>query len=223
MDDGVQIDMSSGDRPLRADAERNRLRIIEAARSVFAERGLDAPLDAIAERAGVGQATLYRRFPRREDLVVACFSPKLAEYADAVEEALHAPDAWEGFSAFVERICGMQAADMGVQDVLTTTFPTAREVEAQRVYAYERLTELIRRAQAQGGLRADFVPEDVVLLLMANAGLVRAMRGAAPNAWRRFVGLVLDGLRSDCARPLPPPPTPAQTYRTMLGIDRRRG
>lgn len=219
--DDTQPTTTRADRSLRADAERNRQRIVEAARLVFAERGLGAPLDAIAERAGVGQATLYRRFPRREDLVVACFAPKLAEYADAVEEALLAPDAWAGFCAFVERICGMQAADPGVQDVLTTTFPTAREVEAQRAHAFERLTELILRAQAQGSLRADFVPEDVVLLLLANAGVVRVMRAAAPDAWRRFVGLMLDGLRAERGRPLPPPPTPAQTYRAMLGIGHR--
>jgi len=221
MDDDTQTNAPRADRSLRVDAERNRQRIIEAARAVFAERGLDAPLDAIAEQAGVGPATLYRRFPRREDLVVACFAPKLAEYADAVEEALRAPDAWAGFCAFLERICGMQAADQGVQDVLTTTFPTAPEVEAQRVHAFERLTELIRRAQVQGSLRADFVPEDVVLLLLANAGVVRVMRATAPDAWRRFVGLMLDGLRADCARPLPSPPTPAQTYRAMLRIARR--
>ena len=221
MDDDAQPTTTREDRSLRADAERNRQRIVEAARAVFAERGLDAPLEAIAQRAGVGPATLYRRFPRREDLVVACFAPKLAEYADAVEEALREPDAWAGFCAYVERICGMQAADLGVQDVLTKTFPTARAVEEQRAHAFERLTELIRRAQAQGDLRADFVPEDVVLLLLANAGVVRATRAAAPGAWRRFVGLMLDGLRADCARPLPAPPTPAQTYRAMLRIGRR--
>src|SRR5215204_53121 len=141
MDDDTQTNAPRADRSLRVDAERNRQRIIEAARAVFAERGLDAPLDAIAEQAGVGPATLYRRFPRREDLVVACFAPKLAEYADAVEEALRAPDAWTGFCAYVERICGMQAVDQGVQDVLTTTFPTDRAVEAERAHAFERLTE----------------------------------------------------------------------------------
>src|SRR5918994_1690408 len=173
-------------RALRADAERNRERILAAAREVFAERGLDAPLEAIAQRAGVGQATLYRRFPRREDLIVACFAPKLAEHAAAVEEALAAPDAWTGFCGFLEHVCAMQAADQGVQDVLTTTFPTDRAVEEQRAHAFAQLTELIRRAQDQGGLRADFVSEDVVLLLLANAGVVRAMRTAAPEAWRRF-------------------------------------
>jgi AcrR family transcriptional regulator len=218
--DDTQANVPGSDRSLRADAKRNRQRIVEAARSVFAECGLDASFEAIAQRAGVGQATLYRRFPRREDLIVACFAPKLAEYAAAVEEALATPDAWTGFCAFVEHVCAMQAADQGVQDVLTTTFPTACAVEAQRAHAFQQLTELIQRAQAQGGLRADFVPEDVVLLLMANAGIVRAMRDAAPDAWRRFVGLMLDGLRADRAHPLPAPPTPAQTNRAMLRVSR---
>jgi AcrR family transcriptional regulator len=207
-------------RVLRADAERNRERILAAAREVFAERGLGAPLEAIAQRAGVGQATLYRRFPRREDLIAACFAPKLAEYAAALEDALATPDAWTGFCGFLEHVCAMQAADQGVQDVLTTTFPTDRAVEAERAHAFERLTELIQRAHAQGMLRADFVPEDVVLLLMANAGVVQAMRHAAPDAWRRFVGLMLDALRADRAHSLPPPPTPAQTYRAMLRVSR---
>jgi AcrR family transcriptional regulator len=223
MDDDTHSNRPHGDRSLRADAERNRERILAAARAVFAERGLDAPFDLIAQRAGVGQATLYRRFPRREDLIAACFAPKLAEYAAALEDALAAPDAWTGFCGFLEHVCAMQAADQGVQDVLTTTFPTAREVEAQRAHAFERLTALIRRAQSQGGLRADFVPEDVVLLLLANAGVVRAMRHAAPDAWRRFVGLMLDALRADRAHPLPPPPTPAQTYRAMLSVAHRSG
>src|SRR5215204_2921419 len=117
MENDVQSDTPSEDRSLRADAERNRQRIIEAARQIFAERGLDAPLDAIAQRAGVGQATLYRRFPRREDLIAACFAPKLAEYATALEDALAASDAWTGFCGFLEHVCAMQAADQGVQEV----------------------------------------------------------------------------------------------------------
>src|SRR5829696_6933448 len=94
---------------LRADAERNRRRIVAAAQAVFAESGLDAPLEAIAQRAGVGIATLYRRFPTREDLVAASFAPKMAEYTAAIEEALQAADAWEGLCGFAARACAMQA------------------------------------------------------------------------------------------------------------------
>ena len=98
---------NNDERDLRADAERNRQRIIEAARAVFAEAGLDVPLEAIAQRAGVGIATLYRRFPTRDDLVAASFAPRMAEYIAAVDEALRAADTWAGLRDFVERVCGM--------------------------------------------------------------------------------------------------------------------
>ena len=210
---------------LRADAERNRRRIVEAAAAVFGEQGLDAPLEEVARRASVGIATLYRRYPTREALVVACFKSRLDEYGAALDEALAAPDAWMGFCAFVERACGMQAADRGTQDLLTTSFPTAREVEAQRAREYQRFAELIRRAQREGSLRPDFVTEDFVLLLMANAGVVRATRDAAPDAWRRFAGLMIDAFRAEGRerdRPLPPPPSPAQTFRAMRRLQRPR-
>jgi AcrR family transcriptional regulator len=203
---------------LRADAERNRRRIVDAAKAVFGEQGLDAPLDEVARRAGVGIATLYRRYPTREALVVTCFKERLDEYSAALDAALAAPDAWTGFCAFVERACEMQAADRAAQDLLTTTFPTAREVEAQRARGYEQFAELVGRAQREGALRSDFVTEDFVLLLMANAGVVRATRVEAPEAWRRFVGLMIDAFRaegSDRDRPLTPPPSPAQTFRAM--------
>src|SRR3954451_13334197 len=100
---------------LRADAERNRRRIVDAAAAVFGERGLDAPLEEVARRAGVGIATLYRRYSTREALVVACFKARLDEYGAALDEALAASDAWTGFCGFVGRACAMQAADRGTQ------------------------------------------------------------------------------------------------------------
>jgi AcrR family transcriptional regulator len=205
-------------RPLRVDAARNRGRIVEAAKAAFAEHGLDVPLEDVAERAGVGIATLYRRFPAREDLIAACFERRLADYAHAAEEALEAPDGWTGFCAYVERTCAMQAADRGLKDVLTRTFPNARALEQNRARGFELLLRLIERAKADGGLRADFVPEDHVLLLMGNAGVVQGAGEAAPDAWRRYLGLMLDGLRSECATPLPPPPSPRQMLRAMLRL-----
>jgi AcrR family transcriptional regulator len=213
-------DPSEPMRPLRIDAERNRGRIVEAAQAAFAEQGLDVPLEAVAERAGVGIATLYRRFPGRDDLIAACFEHRLAEYARLADEALEAPDAWSGFAGYVERICAMQSADRGLKDVLTRTFPNAGALEAHRRRGYDLLVRVIERAQAQGSLRRDLVPEDVVLVLMANAGVVQGTGAAAPEAWRRFVGLMLDGLRSDGARPIPPPPSPRQMMRAMRRIAR---
>ena len=207
-------------RPLRVDAERNRGRIVEAAQAAFAEHGLDVPLEAVAGHAGVGIATLYRRFPTRDDLIAACFERRLGEYARAAEEALDAPDGWTGFCAYVSRICAMQAADRGLKDVLTRTFPNATALEAQRTLGYERSVLVLDRAKAEGTLRADVVPEDLVLLLMANAGVVEGAGEAAPDAWRRFVALMLDGFRAEGAGPLPPPPKPRQVLRAMRRLSR---
>jgi AcrR family transcriptional regulator len=201
--------------PLRVDAARNRECLVEAARAVFAEQGLDAPLEEIAHRAGVGIATLYRRFPTREDLIAASFERTMAAYADAVDEALQAESAWTGFRGYVERVCAMQAADRGLRDVLTLTFPGARAFEAQRLRAYEGFTELVRRAQAEGSLRKDFVPEDLMIMLLANAGVVQGTGEAAPTAWKRFVALMLEAMRAERAHTLPTPPTPAQLHRAL--------
>src|ERR1700738_3794268 len=114
-------------RTLRADAERNRSRLVEAAHAVFAESGLSAPLEDIAERAGVGIATLYRRFPTRDDLIAATYEAKLAAFAEAVEEALKASDAWSGFTACMERMCAMQAENRGFAKVITMMLPLSAE------------------------------------------------------------------------------------------------
>src|SRR5215213_7849415 len=137
-------------RALRADAERNRERILAAARDVFAERGLDAPLEAIAQRSGVGQATLYRRFPTRQDLLAAAFGPKLAAYTEATERALKDPDPWRGFCDYLTTITSMQQGDRGFRDILTQAFPDARELRAQQDRVYHGAAELIERAKATG-------------------------------------------------------------------------
>jgi AcrR family transcriptional regulator len=203
---------------LRADARRNRQRILAAARSVFAEQGLAAPLEDIAGRAGVGIATLYRRFPTREELIVASFEREMDAYVDAADEALRAPDAWSGFRGYLERVCAMQAGDRGLQSLLTMSFPTAEAFEQQRTRAYQGFVEVIRRAKAEGTLRQDFVPEDLPLLMLANAGVVQGTREDAPDAWRRLVALFIDGCRTERSVPLPPPPTPDAMYRVLLRL-----
>ena len=138
-------------RGLRSDAERNRAKILDAACEAFTEGGLDVSMEQVARRAGVGIATLYRRFPSRPDLIAAAFEAKMLAYADAVAEALAEPDPWVGFCLHLERVCAMQAADQGFTDVLTMTFPTAPGFESERVRAYEGCVELIARAKAAGG------------------------------------------------------------------------
>jgi AcrR family transcriptional regulator len=204
---------------LRVDAERNRQRLLDAARVAFAEEGLDVPLEAIARRADVGVATLYRRFPTRDDLLAAVFEERLIRFAALAAEARRAPDAWTGFRRYVERACAMQAADRALRELLVGTLPGGQRFQALREQANRDLTDVIRRAQADGTLRAELVAEDVLLLLMANAGVVRATRDGAPRGWRRFVALMLDACRAEGAHSLPAPPRADQLARAMRRLN----
>lgn len=200
---------------LRADAARNRAAIIEAAREVFAEQGVDASLDEIARRAGTGNATLYRRFPTRGDLVAAVFAEAMAEHVRAVEAGLACDDPWLGFSSYIEVIGRMQARDRGIADLVTMDLSPAPEIEELRSRAFTGLVGLVDRAHAAGVLRADFTTEDVVLLIMANAGLVERAHGIAEKASARLVHLLLDGLRATSATDGPPSPSPRGTAAAM--------
>lgn len=205
-------------RGLRVDAERNRARLVEAAREVFAEQGMAASLNEVARRAGVGVATLFRRFPTRDELVTAVFEDKMAAYEEAAAEALADPDPWRGFCGYVERLCEMQAQDRGFADVLAATFPLAKGLQAVRDRAAVALGELIDRAQQAGKLRGDFVHQDVPLVLMANAGVLAGTRDAAPEAWRRLLAYLLQAFAAPAAQPLPGPPTGQQMYRALLRL-----
>jgi AcrR family transcriptional regulator len=200
---------------LRVDAERNRQRLIVAAQRMFAERGLVVPIEDIARHAGVGVATLYRRFPTRGDLIAGAFEAKMAALVGAGARALAHPDAWAGFCGYIEQVCAMQADDRGFASVLCMSIPTDRQFEAERNRAYENFLELVRRAQAAGRLREDFVPEDLVILLMANAGVVAGTADAAPDAWRRFAAYMIQAFGACDAAPLPAPPTPAAMHRAL--------
>lgn len=214
---------AQAERRLRADAARNRAAIVAVARDVFAEYGLEAPLEAIAARAGVGIATLYRRFPTREKLVAAALVEKVAEYAEAARQALAALDPWDGFAGFVERICELQAGDRGLSDLLSMTLSADEQVEELRRTANDLLITVIDRAKAAGTLREDFVGEDLVLLLIATAAVMHVTRADAPEAWRRFVALALDSFSSRGSPALPDPPSTAQMTRAMIRLARERG
>ncbi|GAA1663919.1 TetR/AcrR family transcriptional regulator [Nonomuraea maheshkhaliensis] len=207
---------------LRADAERNRVRILAAARRLFAGQGLGVSMACVAREAGVGKATLSRRFASREELINAVFADRMDAYAAATARALADPDPWRGFTGFIETVCAMQAADRGFADVLARSFPSAKTLEARRAEAYEGFLTIIARAQAGGHLRDDFTAEDLVILLMANAGVVAATAEAAPDAWRRLVGQMLRAYATPGTPlpPLAPPPTGTAVYRAMLRISR---
>jgi AcrR family transcriptional regulator len=176
----------------------------------------------VAREAGVGKATLSRRFATREELVTAVFADRMDAYASAVTEALADPDPWHGFIGYIHAVCAMQGADRGFADVLTMTFPAAKALEARRAEAYNGLLELIARAKRSGHLREDYVSEDLVILLMANARVIAAAGDAAPDTWRRLVGHMLRSYAAPGAPipSLPEAPRPTALYRAMVRLSR---
>jgi hypothetical protein len=114
----------------------------------------------------------------------------------------------------------MQAGDRGFTTGLTITFPTAKQFEADRDRAFADFRTLVERAKAAGKLPADFVAEDMSIFLMANAGVLAATADAAPNAWRRLVGYLLQACAAPAVQPLPDPPAPRQMYKAMLRTTR---
>jgi len=194
---------------LRADARHNRERILEAAREAFSTRGLDVPMAVIARRAGVGVATLYRRFPTRESLIGEVFIEQFTECASVVDAALADPDPWRGFRTVVEKLCAAQMASRGFAAAFLAAFPDAIDFERQRIRTERGFAALTRRAQEAGRLRADFHPSDLALVLMANNGITAESPEAAAAASRRLVAYLLQAFRADRAAPAGPLPPPA--------------
>ncbi|MGW6273938.1 TetR/AcrR family transcriptional regulator [Streptomyces sp. NPDC055060] len=190
---------------MRADAQRNRQRILDAAQEAFTRYGVDVPMSTIARKAQVGVATLYRRFPTRDDLVREVFADQLSSCTAALDEALKDPDPWHGFCHVIEKICALQAAERGFTAAFLDAFPgEAADHSRRRLQGERGFAELVRRAQATGELRADFHPSDLTLLLLANGALAATPEPEAAS--RRLVGLLLDALRPTATRePLPPP------------------
>lgn len=192
---------------LRADARRNLDRILVAARAVFAEHGIDAPMATVARRAGVGVATLYRRFPTRDALVRAAFAQQMETCVRALTEALADPDPWRGFQRLFETICELQRQEQGFPAAFVAAFPdsTAEHTQA-RERAERDLMTLVRRAQAAGALRADFHPSDLAVAVLSHCGLVTALPHDAA-ASRRLVAYLLQSFRAEAAHGALPPPS----------------
>jgi AcrR family transcriptional regulator len=201
---------------------RNRDALLAAAREVFAAQGLDAPLEHIARRAGLGIATLYRHFPSRHDLIDAILAESVRRHALIAEEALAMDDPWDGLVHFLDGTCRLEATDRSLNDMMSMRIPAAEQADQAKSELYGLAIRIMRRAQDSGQLRSDVTPQDLPLLTWANARIQAATAGIAPDAWRRHLGLLLDGFRASAAHPLPEPPmTHEQVYRAMLGLGDR--
>lgn len=197
--------MPSVTRPLRKDAERNRQRILEVAREVFAERGLSASLDDIAHGARVGIGTVYRRFPDKEALIDALFEERVEAFAAVAQQAADREDAWEGFVWFMAEAGRMQAADRGLKELLLSTSRGRARVTGVRDRIAPIVGTVVARAQAAGALRNDLAAQDIPLLNLMLGTVADAARETSPELWTRYLRIVLDGLR---AAPAPPTALP---------------
>jgi AcrR family transcriptional regulator len=186
------------ERPLRADAERNRQRILDAARELFAERGLGVTLNDIAHHAGVGVGTVYRRFPDKKQLIDSLFEQRLEDLVGLMNAAIADPDPWQGLSRFLEGALELQAADRGLRELITGMPDGLERISKLRGRLLPLGTELVRRAQATGQLRADIEPQDVPVIQLMLATIIDAARDVQPELWRRFLAITLRGL---AARP----------------------
>lgn len=207
----MTIDAGEATAPRRRDARRNRRLLVEAGHEVFTEQGLQAPLDVIARRAGVGNATLYRHFPTRAALVDAVFRDQLTGTADAGDRARAAADPWTGLNDYLGAVFDALAADRGTNDLMTTHVEGIDALDAVHAHNRQTIELLLERGRQAGAIRADVVTEDVLFALAALGRAVPALTDVTTtDAWHRPLALLLDGLRPAPA-PLPGSAlTPAQ-------------
>ncbi|MEU9453793.1 helix-turn-helix domain-containing protein [Streptomyces sp. NPDC048277] len=184
---------------LRSDAEDNRARILDAARTLFVTEGLNVPMRAIARRAGVGPATLYRRFPTKRDLVTEAFADRIRACHTIVDEALADPDPWRGFRLVIERVCELRAHDRGFSEAFMAAFPDAMDFAADRADTLKAVARLADRAKGTGRLRPDFVLDDLILMIMAHRGLHAASTATLVAASRRYAALVIQAFQDSPA------------------------
>ena len=208
--DGERLPRSAAEvRPLRRDAERNRQRILAAAAEVFTERGLDATLDEVARAAGVGVGTVYRRFPDKESLIRELFRERIDALVTVAEHSCAAADPWQGLASYLEFAAAAMADDLGLRQLMMFGSYDRDQVCYARDKMRPVITRLVRRAQASGDLRTDFEATDVKMIAFMLGSVAEYAAGVTPQVWRRYLAMLLDGLRPSrdavAALPVPAP------------------
>jgi AcrR family transcriptional regulator len=209
-------------RPLRRDAERNRERILEAAAEVFTAQGLDATLDEVARHAGVGVGTVYRRFPDKETLITELFTSRIGGMVALAEAACAAADPWEGLVFFLTQIVEKFSGNLGLQQMMLLGTYGSDKLSFARQQMVPVVTTLVERAKAAGQVRADLAPTDIPfigLMLSISGQYAREFR---PDIWRRYLALVIDGLRPS-REGIAPLPVPALEPAEMERLIRAQG
>lgn len=215
--------MAGTDTPsLRKDAALNRERLLAAASELFAERGLDVTLNDIAHHAGVGVGTAYRRFANKAEVIDALFEDQLQEIARLAIEALAKEDAWESFVTFFEQTLELLFGDRGLTQLMSNPQLGRDRLKDARDRNAALVAEVVDRARRQGALRPDFDQTDAVFVQLALTAVMDSTREIAPQLYRRYLTMFLDGIRAD-QRPLTPLPVPAlTTHETHTVMTRKR-
>ncbi len=214
----VDNDLSALGRPLRRDAELNRQRILASAHTLFAERGLAVTLDDVADHAGLGVGTVYRRFSSRDQLIDALFEERVGELVALADEALALEDPWQGLTTFLESLVAHQAADRGLKEVMLGTTEGRERVARIREQLRPRAEQLIRHAQEAGELREDFSASDLPLMQLMLGAVAEVTTPECGELWRRFLALLIDGMRAGGgpATPLEPAPLPFEALTEVM-------
>jgi AcrR family transcriptional regulator len=190
---------------LRADAARNRELIIAAAAAVFAERGLDAATAEIAHRAGVGEATLFRRFPTKDDLIDAIIATRMEELGTLADAAAEAPDPAAALERFMQDLVKQFSRDKGFFEAAGERCMNDPQFQAQRERGMEAVGRLLRRAQDAGAVRGDLSPADISFLAgSAMYALEVSKPGLREDLWKRYLRVILDGMKPEGASKLRP-------------------
>jgi AcrR family transcriptional regulator len=195
--------MTHNERALRADAERNRRRLLDAASALFRERGLEVGVAEIAQHAGVGRGTLFRNFPTKQDLIAAIVIERMTDASDHARTLLDAPDASEALFGFLEEIVGRQQLDRCLFDAVEDTFLANQEIRAAHAAVVGSLEELLTRAKETGAVRGDVAAMDVLLLLKGVCEAASAFASSEPGVVGRQLDLVRAAISvSGADRPL---------------------
>jgi AcrR family transcriptional regulator len=205
-------------RPLRKDAERNRRRILQAAAEVFTGQGLEATLDDVARHAGVGVATVYRRFPDKAALADALFEERIDTLVELATENQKAEDPWDGLVSFMLAAAEMLTTDKGLRQILMFASHGHQRVGYARDRMRPAIGKLVERAQAAGQVRPDLGATDIPVLEFMLGATAEYARDVRPDIWRRYLALMLDSLRParDTFTPLPVPELSADELATAM-------
>ncbi|WP_328387532.1 TetR/AcrR family transcriptional regulator [Nocardia sp. NBC_00416] len=185
-----------GTRRLRVDAARNQQRIVDAARELFADRGLEITLDDVAERAGVGVGTVYRRFANRRELVSEVFTGHIREFAEVAEEALVADDPWEGLVRLFEYACRRMATDRGFSEVMLELGEDRARFDCPREEIGPTVAAVMERARAAGVVQPGIEATDLFALIYMVDSLADFARPIDSDIWRRYMAITLNGIRA---------------------------